>query len=575
MEQTISDALAAYTLANSDVKQCCRSDVEAALRILARNAVAAPSLQAQLLAALQLTLDALSPPGALFASDEYTVDSSWRTAFVDAAVPRLDLVCVLLSLLPQETLFPANLRRDDDSGAWPHGGEGVHDGGVAPGPRAAVLACSFTCGASLAADAAPSDGVPPWSEAAAVTAAHVVLDKLTHAFMSSMGGTSTSRLAMLAASLAARAPTLRQPLLPPDARQAGHSAHTNWDATVAAQTMRSVLCQLVHPHSTDVFPAVFPCLLLALEHSSSAPRTHGQLAALHVATSVTRTALRSRGPPLWQALLAGLPACELHAWPHAVRAAVAHALVLAGDDATASQLHQLIAQLTDELSLRAADTERATPMLAALPQLIQIAQIQMLRHTCRLVPLLCEWMACDDPDARALAASALTCLMEYLWPRAEHHVSSIWPALAKGCSEQGNADANDRGRGPMLRLAEQMHYAGGDAFARAWHAHEGALPDALGSLLRQLEREQTVADANQVEQVGTETLDFDAELAHYLDSDSRVNAILDEWAAGDSAALLRNSGTILADTDLGDLPEVAAMDAWLERLSLTSTDANA
>lgn len=589
------NTLTAYTALALKPSCVCDDNVTDVLRRLPREGVDAALLSATELdtvrTALHVTLDALTPPGALFASEEYTVDSARRAAFVQAAASRLELVCVLLSTLPHDTLFPPKLRRDEDLGAWPHGGEGVGDGGAAPGPRAAVVASSYFCGGSLAADAAPLDGLPPWSNVAAAGAANMVLNVLTQVFVAlpaGGGSSATSRLAMLAASLAARAPTLRQLLLPLDVRRYGHNAHASFEASVAAQAMRSVLSQLVHPHATDVFPAAFPCLLLSLEHTACAPRTHGQLAMRCMASTVTRTALRARAPPLWHALFAGLPACELHAWPHAVRAAVACALAWAGEDASSPQLHELLTRLIDELNLRAADSARTTPILVALPELVRVARVHVLRHTCRLVPLLCEWMAGNDCDARALAASALSCCMEYIWPRAEHHVPTIWPALLRGCSQAQcssatTSGADARAQSAMLRLAEQMHYAGGSAFARAWRNDSKVLPEVLGTFLQALTADCGVDDGHNtsndscidnvttVEPLGLD-LDQDEELAQYVASDATVCAVLDEWAAGDAGALLRGTpGLMEVHEDLGKLADGGAMDEWLEkRLSLTS-----
>ena len=554
------------------------------------------------LLALHATLDALKPPGELFETDGYTPDVARRTAFVAAAAPRLELVALLLGLLPSDSLFPPRLARDDDVGAWPHGGLGVHDGGAAPGPRAAVVAASFAGGASLAPDAAPVDGVPPWSSEAAALAAEGALDALAMAFraLPACRGLQSPQQAALAASLAARAPTLRQALVAPDVRSAAPAASA-FDAALAAQALRSALSRLGHPHATDVFPAAFPCLLLALEHTASAPRTHGQLAAVHVAGSVTRTALRARAPPLWRALLAGLAGCEAEGWPHAVHAAVAVALALAGDDPSAEPLHDLLARLTDELSLRVGDAFRAAPILAALPGVLPVAGIHTLHHTSRLVPLLSEWMAGDDADCRAAAACALTVAMEHIWPRAEHHVASIWPALVRGWSrELLGAAPGARAKDAMLRLAEQLHWAGGDAFACVHRGEDAsALAGELGELLERLGGAHSGLPAEDVEQepgaTPPETLpdehdgpadtppgdsrlmqtvdaDLDAELAEYLADDSRVSALLDDWAAGDTAALLRGAGDT-AEERWGasdDLPYGDAMGAWLNTLSITS-----
>jgi hypothetical protein len=561
------------------------------------------------LLALHATLDALKPPGELFGTDGYIPDVARRAAFVAAAAPRLELVALLLGLLPPVSLFPPRLARDDDVGAWPHGGLGVHDGGAAPGPRAALVAASFAGGASLAPDAAPADGLPPWSSDAAALAAEGALYTLAVAFgaLPACSGLQSPQQAALAASLAARAPTLRQALVAPDARSTAPAASA-FDAVLAAQALRSALSRLGHPHATDVFPAAFPCLLLALEHTASAPRTHGQLAAKHVAGSATRTALRARAPPLWRALLAGLPGCEAEGWPHAVHAAVAVALALAGDDPSAEPLHDLLARLTDELSLRVGDTSRAGPILAALPGVLRVAGIHALRHTSRLVPLLSEWMAGDDADCRAAAACALTVAMEFIWPRAEHHVASIWPAMVRGWSREvlcaaPGSHVSGRAKAAMLRLAGQLHWAGGDAFACAHRGEDAsALVGELGELLGRLggahsslglpaevvQQEPAAAPPETLpdEFHGAETpgdayaqpdfdANLDAELAEYLADDSRVSFLLDKWADGDTAALLREARDAAGAELMGpgppdDLPDGDAMGAWLNTLSLTS-----
>ena len=546
----------------------------------ARDACSAghPAPAEVVLSALHATLDALKPPGELFGTEGYNPDAARGAAFVAAAAPRLELVALLLGLLPPDSLFPPPLARDDDVGAWPHGGLGVHDGGASPGPRAAVVAASFAGGASLALDATPADGMPRWSSDAAALAAEGVLDKLAAAFgaLQACRGLQPPLQAALAASLAARAPTLRQALVAPDVRSLAAAASA-FDAALAAQALRSVLSRLGHPHATDAFPAAFPCLLLALEHTGQQARTHGQLAAAHLAGCVTRTALRARAPPLWRALLAGLPACEAEGWPHAVQAAVAVSLALAGDDASAEPLHDLLARLTDELSLRVGDGSRAGPILEALSGVIAVAGIHSLRHTARLVPLLSDWMAGDDEDCRAAAAGTLTVAMEHIWPRAEHHAASIWPALVRGWSLELHGRAS-RSKGAMLRLAEQLFWAGGDSGGE----EAGALTGELGELLKRLRgvNADPVADREPRDAALPETLpaerdgstkppedaDFDAALAEYLADDSRVSALLADWAAGDSAALLRGSRGAAADGDR--LADGDAMGAWLDTLLL-------
>jgi hypothetical protein len=449
---------------------------------------------ADALRAVHATLAALCPPKDVFAQE--SVDAKAAAAFTAAAAARFSLLPRLLALLPPATLFPPALRCDPECG-WPPGGEGVQDGGAHPGAAAALAAASFSGGASLDGDAPACEGLPAWSSAAAAAAADDALAWLQR--VAAEGPLRwRDRDTLLAASLAARAPTLRLSLLVAElGAPYDPAAPSGYDADVAAQTLRAALARLGHPAATQALPAAFPCLLLALEHTAAAPRLHAQQAARHLAGTAMRTSLRVRAGVLWPALLAGLLGCEERAWAPAVAAAVACAHALGGADAAAAPYHQLLSTLLTELGRRPGDPRRALPLLRAAPPLVRAMGLELLRHTLRLLPLLLEWLAGAHEEHRMLAAEALTAAMERIWPRAPDHAPTLWPALLRGFVSSAGAAHAVATRDALLRLAEQLHFAGGAPFAAAWRASEReggetASPEAapLMNRLRQLRAEQ-------------------------------------------------------------------------------------
>jgi hypothetical protein len=452
---------------------------------------------ADALRAVHATLAGLRPPKEVFGQE--SVDAKAAAAFTAAAAARFGLLPRLMALLPPTTLFPPAMRCDPECG-WPPGGEGVQDGGVHPGPAAVLVAASFFCGASLDGDAPACEGLPVWSSAAAAAAAEGTL-----AWLHRVAAEAPLRWrdcdTLLAASLAARAPTLRLSLLVAElGAPYDPTAPSSYDADVAAQTLRAALARLGHPAATQALPAAFPCLLLALEHTAAAPRLHAQQAARHLAGTATRTSLRVRAGVLWPALLAGLLGCEERAWAPAVAAAVACAHALGGADATAAPYHTLLSTLLTELGRRPGDARRALPLLRAAPPLARAMGLELLRHTLRLLPLLLEWLASAQEEHRMLAAEALTAAMERIWPRAPDHAPMLWPALLRGFISSAGAAHAVATRAALLRLAEQLHFAGGAPFAATWRASEregceAASPEAapLMERLRQLRAEQPVA----------------------------------------------------------------------------------
>ena len=485
-------ALAWYTAASAQSPSACALPAMLGAAMLAlggRELHCAPPTTASAVAALHATLAGLSPPRSIF-SQEF-LDQAAATAFAATAAQRLALLPLLLELLPRGKLFPAGLHFDPDSG-WPAGGDGVDDGGMHPGPAVALAAVSYACGGSLDPEAQPIEGLAAWSDPAAATAAEGVLAWLLQAAPPELRLRDAEML--VAASLAARAPTLRRSLLVQEiGTPYSPTAPTRFDAELASHSMRSAVCRLGHPSATHALPAVFPCLLLALEHPVPRPRVHAQHAARHLAAAATRTSLRMRAPVLWPLLLSGMLGCEDCFWPPAVHAAVACAQVLGGDDPASPHYHELLSTLLTELGRRPGDARRALPLLRAAAALARAMRLELLRHTKRFLPFLCDWACAAEDEHRMLAAEALTAAMERIWPRAEHHAPALWPVMLQCYELSAGGPHEIATRAALERLAEQMHHAGGRAFAVGWETSErqgGAAASAsaapLFSLLRAL-----------------------------------------------------------------------------------------
>ena len=464
-------ALAWYTAASTQPSNACTLPAMLSAAMLAlggREMQCAPPTTAAAMAALHVTLAGLVPPRAVFGQE--FLEQAAATSFADRAAQRLVLLPLVLALLPRGGLFPTGLRLDADAG-WPAGGDGVDDGGMHPGPAAVLAAALYATGGSLHPEAQPSDGLAAWSNPAVAVAAEAVLDWLWQAAAPELRW--RDREMLVAASLAARAPTLRRSLL---VQEIGTpyvpTAPTRFDAELAAQTMRSAVCRLGHPSATQALPAVFPCLLLALEHPAPRPRVHAQHAARHLAASATRTSLRVRAPVLWPLLISGLLGCEDCFWPPAVHAAAACAQVLGGDDPASPQYHELLSTLLTELGRRPGDAGRALPLLRAAAPLSRAMRLELLRHTKRFLPFLSDWAVSTEDEHRMLAAEALTAAMERIWPRAEHHAPMLWPVMVQSYELSANGPHEVATRAALERLAEQMHHAGGHAFASAWQASE-------------------------------------------------------------------------------------------------------
>jgi len=468
------------------------------------------------------------------------------------AAARLRLLARLLPLLPPSALWPRHaLQPRDAAEPWPAGG--VHQ---LLGPPCALLAASAAGGALLRVDAAPLAGAPAWSGEAAVASANILLAQLTASWQQCGAGAEDAPQRMMACALACMAPELRAALLPAEDGLMGDRAA----ATAAAQSLRASLARLTHPACGTVLAAALPPLLLALEAPLPAARAHAQLAALHAAASVTRTQLRHVSGPLLQAMLAGLccgrePAA---AWPLVVRCSSAVVLRLGSQEHASGPLvrrggaYQLLCALFAETQLRSGDAAAAEPVLRALPALCRSQGLSMLLHWRVAQPLLCAWAAQGGQRrCQALAAEALTAAMESLWPRAEAHASTLWPALLQGFAaasqQRGGAAEEERGRSAaaLMRLARQLHYAGGAAFRALWRDSERSAGDAeqpLFDMLRQLAAAEEPANGAAAEGQ-TEALPASEEepfpsLEEQSADDNDV-AALEAWAAGDSEALPR------------------------------------
>jgi hypothetical protein len=99
-------------------------------------------------------------------------------------------------------------------------------------------------------------------------------------------------------------------------------------------------------------------------------------------------------------------------------------------------------------------------------------RLELLRHTKRLLPLLCEWACGAEDEHRLLAAEALTAAMERIWPRAAHHAPTLWPVMMQSYAQSADGPHVVATRAALERLAEQMHHAGGQPFAAAWQESE-------------------------------------------------------------------------------------------------------
>ena len=622
-------ALAWYTTASTHASSVCALPAMLSAAMLAlggRELHGLPTTTDAALAALHATLVGLSPPGNIFGQE--FIDQAAATSFAATAAQRLTLLPHVLAMLPHGALFPAGLRLDTDSG-WPAGGDGVNDGGMHPGPAAVLAAASYASGGSLDPEAQPSDGLAAWSDPAAAAAAEAVLEWLLQATSQELRWRDSETL--VAASLAARAPTLRRSLLVQEiGAPYSPTAPTRFDAELAAQTMRSAVCRLGHPSATHALPAVFPCLLLALEHPAPRPRVHAQHAARHLAASATRTSLRLRSPVLWPLLISGLLGCEDCFWPPAVHAAVACAQMLGGDDPASPHYHELLTTLLTELGRRPGDAGRALPLLRAAAALARAMRLELLRHTKRFLPFLCDWAVAPEDEHRMLATEALTAAMERIWPRAEHHAPALWPIMLQSYELSAGGPHEVATRAALERLAEQMHHAGGRAFASAWqeserqggaavsaaslisrlhalrqaaplaaaeHAEPAAEPptdeppcaeeadtptpapppapqdDALHGFLEELNAAYRL-DIAEPEPVSLPGVDLDALVA----GDARVTDALDAWAAsGDVDALqlpLEQAATDGSEETLEELSQRAdeELRAFMQELELRTTD---
>ena len=483
-------------LVDSEAQQTADGDADTtalrrALRDLRRPPHELPPRE-QVLAAVQRALQLLRPPDD--ACDCFAELSKDCTTFAASAALRLRLLCALVPLLAPASLWPPGRAAPPCGETWPHGGEGVDDGGPCVGPACAVLAASFAGGGSLDADALPADGLPPWSNGEASAAAEALLAVLQAAWSEARdGGSDDAGQAMLSASLAARAPTLRTALLPvsPASSECCGEGRERATALRAAQALRAALSRLRHPWVSAVLPAVHPPLMLSLEALPAACRAHGALAAVHVATHATRTAQRATGGALADALLQRLcfqrePAA---AWPLAVRAAAALALPLG-----ATPRAQLLRALTAALASLPGDAHCAGPVLVALPAAARAEGLRLLLITRSLLPALLEWV-CEHNSLRAEAAEALTACLEVTWPRASAHAPQIWPALLAGYRDcRGSASERARCAAALERAATQLHYAADGAFRDLWRAdaammREDAATAPLFVLLASLEPE--------------------------------------------------------------------------------------
>jgi len=497
-------------------------------RLTLRRLLREPPAAEAVLRALHAALAQLQPPAPL--CDGFAELPGDGRAFAAAAAPRLQLLEALLPLLPPASLWPRRLAAPAEGEAWPHGGEGVAEGGPRAGPACALAAAALAGGGSLAADAEAADGLPPWSGAEAAAAAESLLRALQACWQASGGEGGGG--GMLSCSLAARAPTLRAALLPagPAADSLPAEGEARAAALRAAQALRAALSRLRHPWASCALPAAHPPLLLALEALPPACRAHGALAAAHVAAHATRTALRAAGGALAAALLQRLtfqrePAA---AWPLAVRAAAALALPL-GD----APRGQLLRALAASLAQLPGDAHCARPALRALPPLVRAEGLRLLLLTRDLLPALLEWVAqAEEAGARADAAEALTACLEVTWPRAPAHAPQIWPALLAGlraCSGGGGDEA--RCAAALERVARQLHAAAGAAFRKTMVVDAANTP--LAALLAALQAD--AADAEAAAAAASPPPPPDIPAAETDD----VQAHLDAWAAGDPSALLK------------------------------------
>ena len=218
---------------------------------------------------------------------------------------------------------------------------------------------------------------------------------------------------------------------------------------------------------------IVPCVLRAMDHTSSAVRREGCAALVALISATNRTELRWHGAALLDAASSTLSGSTAEVFGAAAAAHTRAAVAVCADDPRDPGLMSALEAMIQAASSRNHEVAVAKAWVLEFPTLLSALKLGAAAHLGRLFPPLLEWLHARD-DATAIgAASCLELLCMMTWPRVPNHAASIWSDIARAYTEadaRGGGQTTQLFRTTLERLAAIVQLASGEKFEEVWRA---------------------------------------------------------------------------------------------------------
>ncbi|GLI60462.1 hypothetical protein VaNZ11_002620, partial [Volvox africanus] len=195
---------------------------------------------------------------------------------------------------------------------------------------------------------------------------------------------------------------------------------------VAGRRLAWLLLRSRHPFVGEALRTSLPAVLACCDDPAPGVVQYG-VAALHTAAAECLAAdLTWQRELLIEQARRLVVGCQEVIWPLACPAAVAIVRRIEGKDPRAVGYHRLTSDLLTEIERQAHVPVRRLTFMPAFGHLLAGLGLTSLRYTCRLMPLLLDWLHAHDARTRAAALQLLATVLRATWPRVAAHAGVLW-----------------------------------------------------------------------------------------------------------------------------------------------------
>lgn len=236
---------------------------------------------------------------------------------------------------------------------------------------------------------------------------------------------------------------------------------------------------------------VVPCVLRAMDHTSSVVRREGCAALVALISATNRTELRWHGAALLDAASLTFSGSTVEVFGAAAAAHTRVAVAVCADDPRDPVLMSALEAMIQAASSRNHEVGVAKAWVIEFPTLLSAVKLSAAAHLPRLFPVLLDWLHARDDSTAIGAASCLELLCTMTWPRVPNHAASLWPDISRAYTEadaRGGTEMIERFRSTLERLVAIIQLASGEKFDEVWReACNEPIPAQLAPLISYLE----------------------------------------------------------------------------------------